>query len=158
MVLWSQKTTPAFFVRSCRASRAGRCLRPPVPTAQSLTSIWRHGSVASSPMWRTRLLQISTSGLEHLAASIWTLKRRPSICRLEANEENTAMKQNEKSKVGRRDFLRAMGAGAGLAVTAGAPLATEAAAAESDADKKKARYQANSADVQTFYKVNRYPS
>ena len=69
------------------------------------------------------------------------------------------MKQQEKSKLGRRDFLRAMGAGAGLAVTAAAPLATEAAASESDdADKKKARYQANSADVQTFYKVNRYPS
>ena len=68
------------------------------------------------------------------------------------------MKQKEKTKLGRRDFLRAMGAGAGIAVTAAAPLATEAAAAESDADKKKARYQANSADVQTFYKVNRYPS
>jgi hypothetical protein len=51
-----------------------------------------------------------------------------------------------------------MGAGAGLAVTAAAPLATEAAATESDAEKKKARYKANSADVQTFYKVNRYPS
>jgi hypothetical protein len=74
-------------------------------------------------------------------------------------EEKKSMKQNnEKSKVARRDVLRAMGAGAGLAVTAGAPLATGAAAAESDADKKKARYQANSADVQTFYKVNRYPS
>ena len=68
------------------------------------------------------------------------------------------MKQQEKTKLGRRDFLRAVGAGAGVAVTAAAPLATEAAAAESDADKKKARYQANSADVQTFYKVNRYPS
>jgi len=68
------------------------------------------------------------------------------------------MKQQEKSKLGRRDFLRAMGAGAGLAVTAAAPLTTEAAASESDADKKKARYQANSADVKTFYKVNRYPS
>ena len=68
------------------------------------------------------------------------------------------MKQQEKSKLGRRDILRAMGAGAGLAATAAAPLATEAVASESDADKKKARYQANSADVQTFYKVNRYPS
>ena len=68
------------------------------------------------------------------------------------------MKEQDKSKVGRRDFLRAMGAGAGLAVTAAAPLATEAAASESDADKKKSRYQANSTDVQTFYKVNRYPS
>jgi hypothetical protein len=93
------------------------------------------------------------------------LKRRPSICRLETVEgkleefeERTAMKEHEKSKVGRRDFLRAMGAGAGLAVATAAPLATEAAAAETDADKKKARYQGNSADVQTFYKVNRYPS
>ena len=68
------------------------------------------------------------------------------------------MKQQDKAKLGRRDFLRAMGAGAGLAVTAAAPLATEAAAAESDAEKKKARYKANSADVQTFYKVNRYQS
>jgi hypothetical protein len=74
-------------------------------------------------------------------------------------KEGSAMKEHDKkSKVGRRDFLRAMGAGAGLAVTAAAPLATEAAAWESDADKKKARYQANSTDVQTFYKVNRYPS
>jgi hypothetical protein len=74
-------------------------------------------------------------------------------------KEGSAMKeQDKKSKVGRRDFLRAIGAGAGLAVTAAAPLATEAAASESDADKKKARYQANSTDVQTFYKVNRYPS
>ena len=68
------------------------------------------------------------------------------------------MKQQDKTKLGRRDFLRAMGAGAGLAVTAAAPLATGAAASESDADKKKARYQPNSSDVQSFYKVNRYPS
>ena len=60
------------------------------------------------------------------------------------------MKEQEKEKLGRRDFLRAMGAGAGLAVTAAAPLATEAVAAESDADKKKARYQANSTDVQSL--------
>jgi hypothetical protein len=68
------------------------------------------------------------------------------------------MKQQDKSKLGRRDFLRAMGAGAGLAVTAAAPLATEAAASETEVEKKKARYQANSTDVQSFYKVNRYPS
>ena len=68
------------------------------------------------------------------------------------------MNQQDKTKLGRRDFLRAMSAGAGLAVTVAAPLATGAAAAESDAEKKKARYQANSTDVQSFYKVNRYPS
>ena len=68
------------------------------------------------------------------------------------------MKQQEKSKLGRRDFLSAIGAGAGVAVAAAAPLASEAIASESDAEKKQARYQANSTDVQTFYKVNRYPS
>ena len=60
-------------------------------------------------------------------------------------------------KLGRRDFLRAMGAGAGLAVTAAAPLASEAVAAESDADKKKARYKETD-HVKAYYKVNRFPS
>ena len=67
------------------------------------------------------------------------------------------MKEDGKAKLGRRDFLRAVGAGAGLAVSAAAPLATQAAASETDAEKKKARYQANSTDVQAFYRVNRYP-
>lgn len=68
------------------------------------------------------------------------------------------MKQQDKSKVGRRDFLRAIGTGAGLAVTAAAPIATEAAASESDAERKKTRYNPNSEEVKTFYRVNRYPS
>jgi hypothetical protein len=67
------------------------------------------------------------------------------------------MKQQEKSKLGRRAFLRAMGAGAGLAVTAAAPLASEAVASESDAEKTKARYKETD-HVKTYYKVNRYPS
>ena len=84
-------------------------------------------------------LRISTGGWERSAASSWTSKRRPSSCRpragrdqkrLDEFKEGTAMKEQEKQKLGRRDFLRAMGAGAGLAVTAAAPLATEAVAAE----------------------------
>jgi hypothetical protein len=67
------------------------------------------------------------------------------------------MKEQDKTKVGRRDFLRAIGVGAGVAATAAAPLATEAVAAESDADKKKARYK-ESEHVKAFYRVNRYPS
>jgi hypothetical protein len=68
------------------------------------------------------------------------------------------MKTNRMSTVGRREFLRALSAGAGVAVTAAAPLATEARAdSESSADKRKARYKPNSADVQSFYRVNRYP-
>ncbi|HEY6025693.1 MAG TPA: twin-arginine translocation signal domain-containing protein [Pseudolabrys sp.] len=68
------------------------------------------------------------------------------------------MKQDQKSKFGRRDFLRAVGVGAGLAVTAAAPLATEAAAAETPTEERKARYDAKSADVQNYYRVNRYPT
>ncbi len=66
------------------------------------------------------------------------------------------MEQQDKSKLGRRDFLRAVGAGAGLAMTAAGPLVTEAAAAESDAEKKKARYKETD-HVKTYYRVNRYP-
>jgi H+/Cl- antiporter ClcA len=66
------------------------------------------------------------------------------------------MKQ-DKTKLGRREFLRVMGASAGLAVAAAAPLATEVAAAtESDAEKKKARYNPNAEDVKNYYRVNRY--
>ena len=67
------------------------------------------------------------------------------------------MKQQDKKKLGRRDFLRAMGAGAGVAVTAAVPCASEATASESDADKKKTRYKETD-HVKTYYKVNRYPS
>ncbi len=64
-----------------------------------------------------------------------------------------------ESKVGRRDFLRALGAGAGVAVTASGPLVEEAAAdGDSTDEKRKARYQANSSDVQAYYRVNRYPT
>ncbi len=69
------------------------------------------------------------------------------------------MKSDGKTKFGRRDFLRALGAGGAAAATA-VPLATTPAAAdtESNDEKRKARYQAKSAEVQTYYRVNRYPS
>ena len=68
------------------------------------------------------------------------------------------MKQKDKTGVGRRDFLRALGGGATLA--AAVPLAaTEAKAdGESNDEKRKARYKADSAEVQTYYRVNRYPA
>ena len=65
------------------------------------------------------------------------------------------MKRNETAKLGRRDVLRVLGVGAGVAATSAAPLATAAQAAESDADKKKARYKETD-HVKTFYRVNRY--
>ena len=69
------------------------------------------------------------------------------------------MRSESKTKLGRRDFLRALGAGAGVAATAAGPLATTAKAdSETNDEKRKARYQANSEEVKTFYRVNRYPS
>jgi len=60
-------------------------------------------------------------------------------------------------KLGRRDLLRVLVVGAGAAA-AGAPPLVAAATRSADADKKrKARYQANSPEIQTFYRVNRYP-
>jgi hypothetical protein len=74
-----------------------------------------------------------------------------------ADQGVSAMKAEKK--LGRRGFLRAIGAGAGLAVTARGPLVQEAAAdSETNDEKRKARYQANSPDVQAFYRVNRYPA
>jgi nitrous oxide reductase len=68
------------------------------------------------------------------------------------------MKSDGKTKVGRRDFLRALGAGAGAAAVTAAPLASPAAAdTENNDQKRKARYKADSAEVKTYYRVNRYP-
>jgi hypothetical protein len=68
------------------------------------------------------------------------------------------MKSKGKAGLGRRDFLLAAGAGAGAAATSATLFSGEAkATSESPAEERKARYQANSADVQAFYRVNHYP-
>jgi len=68
------------------------------------------------------------------------------------------MKPQGKAIVGRREFLRVLGAGAGVAATTAAPLATAAKAdTESNDEKRKARYKETD-HVKTFYRVNRYPS
>ena len=62
-------------------------------------------------------------------------------------------------KVDRRNVVRVLaGMGAGVAATSAAPLAPAAADTENNSEKRKARYQANSPEVQTFYRVNRYPA
>ena len=53
----------------------------------------------------------------------------------------------------RRFFL--MGGSAAVAVAAAVPLATEAEADESQAERVKARYK-ETAHVKNFYRVNRY--
>jgi len=60
-----------------------------------------------------------------------------------------------KAKLGRREFLRALGAGATVAASVG-PLAGEAIAdTESSQEKRKSRYRVTE-HVKTFYRVNRY--
>jgi hypothetical protein len=58
----------------------------------------------------------------------------------------------------RREFLRTLGIGATAAAATGGPLAGEAHAdTETDDEKRKSRYR-ETAEVKTFYRVNRYPS
>ena len=68
------------------------------------------------------------------------------------------MKRDRKpSGVGRREFLRTLGVGT-AAAAASTPLVGPAAAdTENNDEKRKARYQPNSPEVQIFYRVNRYP-
>ena len=68
------------------------------------------------------------------------------------------MKDEKKTTVGRRDFLRKVGVGA---VGAGAAVATPLTGAaladtETNDEKRKARYQETD-HIKTFYRVNRYP-
>ncbi len=68
------------------------------------------------------------------------------------------MKQRDKTTVVRRDFLRAMVTGAGVAAVSAGPLATTAAAdTENNDEKRKARYKETD-HIKTFYRVNRYPT
>ena len=60
--------------------------------------------------------------------------------------------------VGRRGLLRTMITGAAAAAAADAvSLEPGSAKPSTDNAKRRARYQPNSAEVQDFYRVNRYP-
>jgi hypothetical protein len=68
------------------------------------------------------------------------------------------MKERLSTVLRRRDLLPATMTGAAAAATANF-VALEMAAAKprTGADKRRARYQPNSKEVQEFYRVNRYP-
>jgi hypothetical protein len=65
------------------------------------------------------------------------------------------MSEQRAALVLRRDLLRAMTAGVALAAVT--RLDEAEAAPRPTEEKRKARYQANSPEVQDFYRVNRYP-
>jgi GH24 family phage-related lysozyme (muramidase) len=68
------------------------------------------------------------------------------------------MRDEKKTTVDRRDFLRKVGIGTvGAGATLATPLVTAAQAdSESESEKRKARYRETD-DVKTYYRVNRYP-
>ena len=67
------------------------------------------------------------------------------------------MKTKKKAAVGRRDFLRVLGAGAlGAGAAAGGNALPARADSENNDEKRKARYT-ESDHVKAFYRVNRYP-
>ncbi len=65
------------------------------------------------------------------------------------------MDEQRSSMIRRRDLLLAVTA-AGAATALGA-APTPPTPAERRRDKRKPQYQANSPEVQTFYRVNKYP-
>jgi GH24 family phage-related lysozyme (muramidase) len=68
------------------------------------------------------------------------------------------MRDDRKTTVGRRDFLRKVGIGTvGAGATLATALVTPAQAdSETDQEKRKARYEETD-HVKTYYRVNRYP-
>ena len=56
-------------------------------------------------------------------------------------------------KVGRRNLFRMLAIGTAAAAT-NAPVPADA---KDSPDRRRARYRADSREVQTFYRVNRYP-
>ena len=66
------------------------------------------------------------------------------------------MKTKKPTVVGRRDFLRVLGAGAlGAGASAGGTMPARADS-ESNDEKRKARYKETD-HVKAYYRVNRYP-
>jgi hypothetical protein len=66
------------------------------------------------------------------------------------------MTKERKATLGRRDFLRTLGAGATVAAGAGSLAVQARADSETNDEKRKARYKETD-HVKAFYRVNRYP-
>jgi hypothetical protein len=67
------------------------------------------------------------------------------------------MRERPKTMVRRRDLLGVVLASAGAAVVSSVTPEPAAAKSVDLKDKRRARYQANSAEVRNFYRVNSYP-
>jgi hypothetical protein len=68
------------------------------------------------------------------------------------------MKERLKTNIRRRDLLSLTIAGVGAAAASTVMPTTVAAKPVDLRDKRRARYQADSAEVRNFYRVNAYPA
>jgi hypothetical protein len=68
------------------------------------------------------------------------------------------MKKQPKAMAGRREFLGALGGGVASVAVAESFTGKARALPASYQDRRKSEYQANSPEVQNFYRVNRYPA
>ena len=68
------------------------------------------------------------------------------------------MKKQRKATTDRREFLRALGGGVASVAVAGSLTGEARALPANYQDRRKSEYQANSPEVQSFYRVNRYPA
>jgi hypothetical protein len=73
------------------------------------------------------------------------------------DEGEFLMRDRQKGNIGRRQLLRAGMIGFIATATSALESSSVAADTETNDEKRKARFQANSAEVRNFYRVNRYP-
>jgi hypothetical protein len=62
-----------------------------------------------------------------------------------------------KLTVNRRNVLLGVATLGAAVATGGPPIRAEAAETDASRGKRRSRYQPNSAEVQTYYRVNGYP-
>jgi hypothetical protein len=67
------------------------------------------------------------------------------------------MADRHKGTIGRRELLRTGVLGFLATATSVLESGTVVADTETNSEKRKARFQTNAAEVQNFYRVNRYP-
>jgi hypothetical protein len=112
----------------------------------------RRASAPRTAASRSKVKQISTIFRLDLSAA-------PADDRVEGRAtilERSTLDERHKIMIRRRDLLLAVTA-SGAAAALSAP-SVPATPADRSRDKRKPQYRANSAEVQTFYRVNRYPA
>jgi hypothetical protein len=62
-----------------------------------------------------------------------------------------------KTMLGRRELFRTLAAGTAVAAVSSVPFAVLGKSTTTSKKPQRARYQPDSQEVQTFYRVNRYP-